>query len=114
MIERVTERCGLEVDQPFVAGMTAPSPIGELYDSMNLGYRMLGELERQIDERALANQRRGVNTWEYVHESAQRRLTETASLASAAYRPNNLATYLQRHEPIPRVFAALPSSAVTA
>jgi uncharacterized protein (DUF2235 family) len=114
MIERVTERCRLAVDQAFVARVTAPSPTGELYDSMNLGYRMLGELERQIDARALANQRRGVSTWEYVHESAQRRLTDTASLASAAYRPNNLETYLRRHDPIPRVFAALPSSAVPA
>jgi uncharacterized protein (DUF2235 family) len=110
MIERVTDRCGLDVDQWFLDRITAPSPVGELYDSMNLGYRLLGELERQIDARAAANQRRGVRTWEYVHESAQRRLTETASLP-AAYRPSNLETYLGRQQPVPLVANALPRAA---
>jgi uncharacterized protein (DUF2235 family) len=113
MVERVTERCSLEVDRRFIAKITAPSPTGQLYDSMNLGYRVLGELERQIDARAVANHRRGVNTWEYVHESAQLRLTETAALP-AAYRPSNLAAYLGRHDPRPLVASALRPSAVPA
>lgn len=106
MIDRVSDRCGLEVDLRFVDKITRPSPIGELYDSMNLGYKVLGELERQIDARAAANERRGFNTWEYVHESAQHRLTETASLP-AAYRPTNLAAYLGRPQPLPVVGIAL-------
>jgi uncharacterized protein (DUF2235 family) len=111
MIERVTERCGLAVDELFLARITNPSPTGRLYDSRNLGYRMLGELERQIDVRAAANERRGVRTWEYVHESAQRRLRDTASTA-AAYRPRNLAAYLERPEPLPVVATALEREAV--
>ena len=103
MIERVTERCGLEVDQRFIDRITKPSPIGELYDSMNLGYQVLGELERQIDARAAANQRRGFYTWEYVHESAQLRLTELSSV----YRPTNLEAYLGRPQPVPVVANAL-------
>ena len=108
MIDRVTQRCGLQVDEQFLSRITAPSPMGELYDSMNFGYHVLGALERQIDARALANQRRGVHTWEYVHQSAQHRLTETASLASA-YRPSNLAAYLERPQPRPVVATALRS-----
>ena len=103
MIDRVSERSGLEVDLLFVDRMTKPSAIGELYDSMNLGYQMLGALERQIDARAAANQKRGVNTWDYVHESAQHRLTELPF----AYRPTNLAAYLGRPQPLPVVANAL-------
>lgn len=110
MIDRVTERCGLEVDLRFVDRITKPSPTGELYDSMNLGYQMLGELERQIDARAAANQKRGINTWEYVHESAQLRLTELPS----AYRPTNLAAYLGRPQPLPVVASALRNTPVPA
>jgi uncharacterized protein (DUF2235 family) len=106
MIERVCDRCSLEVDRDFLDGITKPSPVGELYDSMKIGYKVIGEFERHIDEMAILNSTRNVNTWEYVHESARSRLDAMAT-QSKPYKPRNLATYLERHDPKPLVAGAL-------
>ena len=69
-------------------------------------YRALGEFERQIDEAAVANRARGVNTWEYVHESVQNRL-DTVRTLGEDYMPSNLRRYLERTDPAPRVLLEL-------
>jgi uncharacterized protein (DUF2235 family) len=106
MVDRVTDRCGLEIDRSVIAATTKPSPTGVLYDSMKLAYKVIGEFERKIDEIAAVSRARGVNTWEYVHESAKHRLDQLAS-EKKPYRPRNLSTYLQRTAPTPRVASAL-------
>jgi hypothetical protein len=106
MIDRVQSRCGLQVDEEYVRRITKPSPTGTLYDSMKLGFRLIGELERKIDELAVVNAARGVNTWEYVHESAKLRFDELGA-GKHAYRPRNLGAYLQRADPQPTVATAL-------
>jgi len=110
MIERVTDRCPLEVDRAFVDATTNPMPTGKLYNSMSVGYKVIGRLERQIDQQAIANRARGVSTWEYVHESARRRVDATAS-QQRPYRPRNLSIYLRRPQPKPLVLQALIGAA---
>jgi uncharacterized protein (DUF2235 family) len=110
MIERVTDRCRLQFDQEFVDATTNPLPTGTLYDSMSVGYKMIGRLERQIDQQAVANRARGMSTWEYVHDSARRRLEQTA-LQAKPYRPPNLSNYLRRPQPKPLVLPKLVSAA---
>jgi hypothetical protein len=112
MVERVTARCGLHVDRAYLEAITNPSPTGHLYDSMNFGYKLLGEFERQIDARAADNAARGVYTWEYVHESARLRRDATAALPSR-YQPGNLTTYLTRTNAQPLVAASLPEQLPT-
>ena len=106
MIGRVKARCGLEFNDAYVDRVTRPSPMGRLYDSMSEFYRALGEFERQIDEAAVANRARGVNTWEYVHESVQNRL-DTVRTLGEHYMPSNLRRYLERTDPAPRVLLEL-------
>jgi uncharacterized protein (DUF2235 family) len=106
MIDRVTDRCGLEIDRAVIAATTKPSPTGQLYDSMKLGFKLIGEFERKIDELAAVRRSRGVNTWEYVHESAKHRVDRLAA-EKKPYRPRNLDAYLQRTAPKPLVVPAL-------
>ena len=106
MVERVKARCGLEFDDGHVERAARPSPTGRLYDSMNEFYRALGEFERQIDDAAAANAARGVNTWEYVHESVRQR-QEQAQAAGEQYAPANLRRYLDRGDPQPLVLLEL-------
>jgi uncharacterized protein (DUF2235 family) len=110
MIERVTDRCRLQFDQALIDATTNPLPTGTLYDSMSVGYKMIGRLERQIDQQAISNRARGVSTWEYVHDSAGRRLEQTAAQAQP-YRPQNLSNYLRRPQPKPLVLPKLVSAA---
>jgi hypothetical protein len=110
MIDRVTDRCPLEFDRAFVDANTNPRPTGKLYDRMNVGYKVIGRLERQIDQQAIANRARRVSTWEYVHESARRRVDATAS-QPIPYRPRNLSIYLRRPQPKPLVLDALIGAA---
>ncbi len=106
MIERVSDRCALEFDRRFVESTTEPSPAGTLYDSLNLGFKIIGQVERQIDQQAVDNRARGVNTWEYVHQSVESRLQVTAD-SPKPYRPRNLAAYLGRPEPKAIVMSSL-------
>ena len=106
MIGRVKARTGLEFNEAYVDRVTRPSVTGRLYDSMNEFYRALGEFERQIDESAVMNRARGVNTWEYVHESVQHRLDHARALGDQ-YQPPNLRRYLDRSDPAPRVLVEL-------
>jgi uncharacterized protein (DUF2235 family) len=106
MIDRVTARCGLDIDSAVIDATTKPSPVGELYDSMKFGYKVIGEFERRIDELAAVRRTRGVNTWEYVHESAKLRVDGLAA-KKPPYLPRNLSAYLQRTAPKPLVAQAL-------
>jgi uncharacterized protein (DUF2235 family) len=110
MIERVTDRCGLKFDQALVDATTNPLPTGTLYDSMGVGFELIGRLERQIDQQAFANGARGVTTCEYVHDSARRRMEQTTALARP-YQPQNLSNYLRRRQPEPLVLDKLVSAA---
>jgi hypothetical protein len=106
MVGRVKARCGLEFNEAYVDRVTRPLATGRLYDSMSEFYRALGEFERAIDDTAIANAARGVNTWEYVHESVQRRVDQAQTLGER-YAPPNLRRYLDRAEPAPRVLLEL-------
>lgn len=105
MVDRVSDRCQLEFDRAFVDANTHPLPTGKLYP-MSLGYKIIGRIERQIDQQAILNRARGVSTREYVHESARRRVDATASQPKP-YRPRNLSIYLHRPQPKPLVLNAL-------
>lgn len=106
MISRVSRRCGVYFDDEVLETISRPSPLGRLYDSLSLAYRLLGGIERRIDERAATNTARGVATWEYVHESARERIAST-SRGETPYQPVNLTTYLGRTDPKPLVLADL-------
>lgn len=106
MVARVEDRCKLEIDHSVIESTTKPSPVGQLYDSMRVEYKLIGEFERQIDELAAVRRSRGVNTWEYVHESAKSRVDQLAR-DKKPYLPRNLDAYLQRTAPKPLIAGAL-------
>jgi len=70
---------------------------------MTAGFRALGETQRQIDRDREQNDRTGVLTWEYVHESVKLRY-DSAHQLDMPYAPENLVQYLGRDMPDP-IFA---------
>jgi uncharacterized protein (DUF2235 family) len=109
MVDRVKAHPGtpestiLEFDDAYVAELTRPNELARLYDSMTSTFRPLGELQRQIDQDRAQNDRVGVLTWEYVHESAKRRY-DSSQLLESPYAPQNLRSYIDRNMPDP-IFA---------
>lgn len=109
MVERVKAHPGtpesttLEFDDEYIAQLTRPNELGRVYDSMTAGFRALGETQRQIDRDREQNDRTGVLTWEYVHESVKLRY-DSAHQLDMPYAPENLVQYLGRDMPDP-IFA---------
>jgi hypothetical protein len=96
----------VEFDQAFI-DRVAPSPTGRIYDSMSEFFRPLGEFTRNIDEKAILAEARGVRTCEYVHESVQARIAAT-SATEQPYNPNNVLQYLGRERPKAMVLPEWP------
>jgi hypothetical protein len=109
MVDRVKAHPGtptgttLEFDDVYLNELTRPNELARLYDSMTAAFRALGETERNIDHNREQNDRLGVFTWEYVHESAKLRY-DAAHRLEMPYAPENLKMYIDRDEPDP-IFA---------
>jgi uncharacterized protein (DUF2235 family) len=116
MIQRVKAHPGtpdsttLEFDDDYVAELTRPNELARLYDSMTSAFRALGETERRIDRDREQNDRLGVFTWEYVHESAKTRY-DSAHRLDMPYAPENLRMYIGRNMPNPIIADSLKARA---
>jgi uncharacterized protein (DUF2235 family) len=116
MIQRVKAHPGtldsttLEFDDDYVAELTRPNELARLYDSMTTAFRALGETERRIDRDREQNDRLGVLTWEYVHESAKTRY-DSAHRLDMPYAPENLRAYMGRNLPNPVIADSLRARA---
>lgn len=78
---------GLAFDETYLHASTRPNPLGELRNSMTLGYRLLGEYLRPI----------GDGQAQSVDASA----LERRARDEPPYRPRNLERYLARHRTPP-------------
>ncbi|HEY4306965.1 MAG TPA: DUF2235 domain-containing protein [Gemmatimonadaceae bacterium] len=116
MVQRVKAHPGtpssttLEFDDAYVAELTRPNEFARLYDSMTTTFRALGEVQRRIDQDREQNDRLGVFTWEYVHDSAKSRLDAVHRLDSP-YEPENLRSYITRDTPSPVITDSLKARA---
>jgi len=116
MVQRVQAHPGtpdattLEFDDAYVDEVTRPNEFARLYDSMTSAFRALGETQRRIDQDREQNDRLGVFTWEYVHESAKVRY-DSAHRLDMPYAPENLSTYIKRNMPDPIFTTSLKARA---
>ena len=77
---------------------------------MTTAFRALGETERGIDRDREQNDRLGLFTWEYVHESAKARY-DSAKRLDMPYEPQNLKLYIGRNAPNPIIADSLKARA---
>lgn len=82
------EECGLRVNVEM-----KPNALGEIRDSMTWYYKILGEVDRPIDQRRLDSEGKAIVTCEDIHAS----VLERFNAPGMSYKPQNLATYLSTH-----------------
>jgi uncharacterized protein (DUF2235 family) len=96
MIDRVQERTDLRFDNNFLKEAASPDFLGQLNESMNDFYEKLGPINRKLDDieaRKRANP--NVNTWEYVHVTANERYERTKTQPQP-WMPENFIEYIRR------------------
>jgi uncharacterized protein (DUF2235 family) len=90
--------CGLAFDESLVARTGKPSPTGAVRDSMAWFYKPLGDGTRMIPEIRRRKDGNPMRTHESVATTAKKRWDD-----DPAYRPANLAAYLDRNGPLTNV-----------
>ncbi len=92
---------GLELDDAYVSAHVCTGCWnGELRDSMNAAFEVLGRLYRPIaDGRTNAQLQGGAfdKSRERVHSMARERIGKVAPRFATAYSPSNLTNYIERH-----------------
>ena len=92
MVERIEKHgLGLEFDRAFLAQMTRPNALGRLEDSMSPFFEGLGPILRKLSEIQVRKESQSL-TWEYVHESALKRFTQTQK-TPLEWNPDNYRDY---------------------